>query len=100
MVTGNSETELVLAESETIDWKSAHTELVRLATLHASLDWDEGRWRVAALRFGAHLKLGYASFVEYVERVFGYNPRLTQGKLRVADALEELPELDVSLRSG
>jgi hypothetical protein len=96
---GNSGTEIVQAESETIDWKSAHSELVRLA-LHASLDWDEGRWLVAALRFGAHLKLGYASFVEYVERLFGYGSRLTQEKLRVAEALEELPELDASLQNG
>jgi hypothetical protein len=73
---------------------------VRLAALHASLDWHEGRWLVAALRSGAHLELGYASFVEYVERLFGYGPRLTQEKLRVAEALEELPELDASLRSG
>jgi hypothetical protein len=65
MIAGNSGTEIVGAESETIDWKSAHAELVRLAALHAALDWDDGRWLVAALRFGAHLKLGYASFVEY-----------------------------------
>jgi hypothetical protein len=87
-------------ESEITDWKSAHTELVRLAALRASLDWDEGRSLLSALRFGSHLKLGIGSFSEYVERLFGYRPRFTQEKLRVAEALEELPELDRALRDG
>jgi hypothetical protein len=36
---------------------------------------------------------GTAAFAEYVERVFGYKSRTTQEKLRVAEALESLPEL-------
>jgi hypothetical protein len=87
-------------EAEIADWKRAHTELVRLAALRASLDWDEGRSLLSALRFGAHLKLGFGSYFEYVERLFGYRPRFTQEKLRVAEALEELPELDRALRDG
>jgi hypothetical protein len=39
-----------------------------------------------------------ASFVEYAERIFGYGPRLTQDKLRVAESLESLPELAQALR--
>jgi 5-methylcytosine-specific restriction endonuclease McrA len=85
---------------EIADWKRAHTELVRLAELRASLDWDEGRSLLSALRLGAHLKLGFGSYFEYVERLFGYRPRFTQEKLRVAEALEELPELDRALRDG
>jgi hypothetical protein len=87
-------------ELELADWKRAHTELVRLAALRASLDWDEGRSLLSALRFGAHLKLGFGAFFEYVERLFAYRPRFTQEKLRVAEALEELPELDRALRDG
>jgi hypothetical protein len=85
---------------EIADWKHAHSELVRLAALRASLDWDEGRWLLSALRFGAHLKLGFGSFAEYVERIFGYRPRFTQERLRVAEALEELPQLERTLRDG
>jgi hypothetical protein len=59
--------------------------------LRASLDWDEGRSLLSALRFGAHLKLGFGSFFEYVERLFGYRPRFTQEKLRVAEECDELP---------
>jgi hypothetical protein len=94
MIQGTTQSE------EIADWKTVHTELVRLAALRASLDWDEGRSLLAALRFGTHLKLGYANFVEYVERLFGYRPRLTQEKLRVAEALEGLAELDCALRDG
>jgi len=46
---------------------------------------------LAALRSAAHAHLGYGSFSEYVERLFGYKPPSTQEKLRVAEALEELP---------
>jgi len=44
--------------------------------------------------------LGFASFGEYVERSFGYKPRSTQEKLRVAEALEELPVLSGALEQG
>jgi hypothetical protein len=81
-------------------WKRAHAELVRLAATRARLDAEEGSWLVRALRVGTHLRLGYASFAEYVERLFGYSPRWTAEKLRVADALEKLPETSSSLRDG
>jgi hypothetical protein len=45
---------------------------------------DEGRWLLVAVRTAAHLHLGFGSFSEYVERSFGYKPRSTQEKLRVA----------------
>jgi hypothetical protein len=52
------------------------------------------------LRAAAHVHLGFASFSEYVERCFGYKPRSTQEKLRVAEALEELPALARALEQG
>jgi len=81
-------------------WRQAHEELVRLATERAGLDFEEGRWLLRAHHSGAHLRLGYASFHEYTERLFGYGPRLTQEKLRVAEALEELPETACDLQTG
>jgi hypothetical protein len=83
-----------------VDWQEAHAALVRLARSRAGLDFDEGVWLLAALRSEAHVRLGYASFVEYAERIFGYAPRLTQDKLRVAESLESLPELAQALRDG
>jgi hypothetical protein len=47
-----------------------------------------------------HVHLGYASFTEYLERLFGYKPRSSQEKLRVAEALESLPALGHALAIG
>jgi hypothetical protein len=68
--------------------------------LRAHLDWEEGTTLVCALRSGVHLHLGFASFAEYIERMFGYKPRWTEERLRVAEALEELPALREALRDG
>jgi len=81
-------------------WQLAHEKLARFARSHAGLEWEEGRLLRAAFAVGAHARLGFASFAEYVERLFGYSPRLTREKLRVAEALEGLPELSRALRSG
>src|SRR3982751_4301660 len=83
-----------------VSWRRAHEELVRLSVKRAGLDFEEGRWLVRAFRSGAHLELGYGSFHEYTERLFGYGPRLTQEKLRVAEALEALPETAEELKAG
>ena len=82
------------------DWRVAHEALVCLARSRAGLDFNEGQRLLAALRSGAHLRLGYGSFAEYIERLFGYAPRLTYEKLRVAAALDELPTLKRALSDG
>ena len=82
------------------EWQLAHHELERLAKTRGGLDWLEGQWLLRALRAGTHIRLGFAGFGEYAERLFGYSPRLTHEKLRVAEALEELPELSQALRDG
>src|SRR6186713_3161881 len=69
-------------EPEMSAWLRAHRALSRLAKERANADAEEGRWLLAALRFAAHLHLGFASFSEYIERSFGYKPRTTQEKLR------------------
>ncbi len=87
-------------ERATLDWRRAHEALSRLAKERARLDWQEGGLLVDALRSGAHLHLGFGSFAEYVERMFGYTPHWTQERLRVAEALEGLPQLGQALRDG
>jgi hypothetical protein len=71
-----------------------------LARERGSMDAEEGRWLLAALRSAAHVHLGFGGFAEYVERLFGYKPRTTREKLRVAEALETLPTLADALSSG
>jgi hypothetical protein len=80
--------------SEASEWIRAHEALSGLARTRANLDYDEGQWLLCALRSRAHTHLGFGSFSEYIERLFGYKPRSTHEKLRVAEALEHLPELD------
>ena len=81
-------------------WLQAHAALSRLVRERAAADAEEGRWLLAALRSAAHVHLGYGSFGEYIERLFGYKPRSTQEKLRVAEALEELPAIRHALETG
>jgi len=81
-------------------WQAAHHALVDLAKERAGMDFEEGCWLLAARRAGVHGQLGYGSFVEYVGRLFGYTPRVTHDKLRVAQALERLPELSRHLSEG
>src|SRR3954465_12867361 len=83
-----------------VSWRRAHDELVRLSVKRAGLDFEEGRWLLRAFRSGAQRELGYGSFHEYAERLFGYGPRLTNDKLRVAEALEALPETADELKAG
>ncbi len=82
------------------DWKRAHAELIRLARQQAALDGEEGTWLLRALRAATHLRLGFASFAEYAGRLFGHSPRLVSEKLRVAEALEQLPQLAAALEAG
>src|SRR5215468_11034923 len=82
------------------DWRCVHEELLRLATTRARLDWEEGRSLLLGLRAGVHVHLGYGNFAEYIERLFGWKPRWTEERLRVAEALEALPELEQALRDG
>src|SRR5215831_9334599 len=85
---------------DAVSWRRAHEELLRLAAKRAGLDFEEGRWLLRALRSGTHRELGYGSFLEYTERLFGYGPRLTQEKIRVAEALAGLPETAEALKAG
>jgi hypothetical protein len=87
-------------ESTKIDWVQAHEMLSRLARTRALADAEEGRWLLAALRSAAHVHLGFGGFSEYVQRLFGYTARTTQEKLRVAEALEELPAVAQALEGG
>ncbi|RYZ03966.1 MAG: HNH endonuclease [Myxococcales bacterium] len=47
-----------------------------------------------------HQHFGYGSFVQYVERLLGYAPRVTHDKVRVAEALQALPQLSRELQEG
>ncbi len=83
-----------------MDWKQVHARLVELAELRGALDFDEARHMLLAWDLQVHQRLGCASFVEYLERVFGYTPRQASERLRVARALLDLPTTREALRDG
>ena len=82
------------------EWVLAHEALPKLRLQRAGLDAEEGKWMLRAFRAATHLRFAYASFAEYIERLFGLGRRTTEEKLRVAEALEQLPELEQALCSG
>jgi hypothetical protein len=81
------------------DWILIHEGLLKLAGQQAELDYEQGRLLLAALREGVPARLGYSGMVEYSEILFGHKPRQTGERLRVAEALEELPAMAKALRT-
>src|SRR3954470_19422203 len=88
------------AANQQVTWQAAHETLSRLAHERAAADAEEGSWLLAAQRAAVHVHLGFSCFSEYIGRLFGYQPRSVQEKLRVADALERLPALANALSTG
>ncbi|HEU4577145.1 MAG TPA: HNH endonuclease signature motif containing protein [Polyangiaceae bacterium] len=82
------------------EWQIAHETLSRLARERAAADALEGHWLLRARRAQAHLHTGFGNFVSYVEQLFGYTPRSILEKLRVAEALEQLPVARAALEQG
>src|SRR5688500_11818509 len=82
------------------NWRVADAELRRIAARRADLDAEEAEWLVIARRANAHRELGCASFLEYMEQVCGYEPRTAQERLRVAEALADLPATRAAWRAG
>jgi hypothetical protein len=77
-----------------------HRTLKRIVKARGALDAQE----CAALREAQKLMLwrsyGCASFVEYLEREMGYTQRAAIERLRVAKAIEEVPELGEAMNQG
>jgi hypothetical protein len=82
------------------NWRQAHAALQQIARKRAVLDIEEAHWLVIAKRTRAHVELGFATFLEYMERMLGYGRRVAFERLRVAEKLEELPETRELLAAG
>jgi hypothetical protein len=81
-------------------WKRVHAELTRLARSKGAYDAEELRWLLEGKRVRVHEPLGYGTFLSYLEHVFGYGPRLASERLRVAEALVQLPAMATALAEG
>jgi 5-methylcytosine-specific restriction endonuclease McrA len=81
-------------------WVRAHEALSALARERAKLEGREGAWLLRALQSQVHRHLGFGSFAEYVDHLFGYCRRTLDDKLRTARALQSLPQLASALCEG
>ena len=82
------------------EWQRIDRELRVLAKQRGALDADEMQLLSAASRIEIWRQLGMVSLHEYLEHVLGYSPRQATERMRVATALEDLPELADALASG
>ncbi len=77
-----------------------HRTLRRIVKARGALDAQEA----AALREAQQLQLwrhyGYSSLLEYMELEMGYTPRAAMERLRVAKAIEELPQIAEAMTQG
>ncbi len=89
-----------VAHDSDLAWTTIDEAIVRLAQQKGALDVEIGRCLLVAQRERVERRLGFGSFVEYVERRLGYDARTTHERLRVARALEALPRLAALLRAG
>jgi hypothetical protein len=78
-------------------WRAVDAALRRLAGQKGAYDAEEARLLRAGRIAGVHLHLGFGSYLEYLERVLGYPPRLAIERLRVAEQLAHLPAMEAAL---
>jgi RuvA, C-terminal domain len=88
------------APTPALDWRQAHERCRSLSRCAAALDREIGRALLDAERACVCVHLGYGGIVEYGERLFGFAPKVTLERLRVAGALETLPLVDQALGEG
>src|ERR1044071_9385470 len=82
------------------DWRVVDRALRSIAARRAGLDAEELRWLREAEMLQIWRPLGMVSALDYLERVFGYPPRIAQERLRMARALGALPILEGALATG
>src|SRR5262245_22391883 len=81
-------------------WQEIDRDLRAIAKRRGALDAEEAQLLCAAARDEIWRELGKASLLEYLEEVLGYGPRAAKERVRVALALDELPELADALAAG
>ena len=85
---------------EEMDWRVIDRELRALAANRGQIDAYEAFLLCRAARQEIWRNVGRASFLEYLEEVLGYTPKSARERLRVACALDTVPELAEALASG
>jgi len=77
-----------------------HHHLSRIAADRARSEAEEAHWIALGVHAAAHRDRGYPCFADYLGALFGYEPRAARERVRVALALEALPQLAAELGAG
>jgi hypothetical protein len=85
---------------ETNEWAIVDCALRDLAKRRCALDAEEARLLARAVRVEIWRRFGHASLHEYLETVLGHSPRQATERVRIATALEDLPEIADALARG
>ena len=87
-------------EKLSTSWQDIDRRLQGLARQRAALDAEEARWLRAAYRIEIWRHVACVSMVDYMERFLGYGIRSAQDRVKIALALDELPETSNALEAG
>ena len=83
-----------------LDWKAIDRELCDIAKRRGALDGEEATLLCQAIRAEVWRKRGNGSLLDYLEERLGYGPKAAHERVRIAMALDELPELEQALAGG
>lgn len=81
-------------------WEQIDHGLRVIAKKRSALDVEEAALICQAQRRQIWRHLGKATLFEYLEEIFGYGPQVAHDRVRVANALDEMPELAEELATG
>ncbi len=81
-------------------WKVIDRQLRTIARRRGALDCDEAMLLCEAARHEVWRRVGNASLLEYLEEVLGYGPKTARERVRIATALDDMPELATALADG
>ena len=77
-----------------------HKRLKRIARIRGALDVQEAESLRDAQRLQLWRAFGYASLADYMTNELGYSFRTAEDRLRMANALPQLPKLTEALQTG
>lgn len=82
------------------DWRTIDRELRSVAKRQRALDAEEAALLCVVSRQQTWREFGCATMLEYLEMIFGYGPKIGYERVRVALAIDALPELRDALANG
>jgi hypothetical protein len=88
------------AGEQTESWREIDRALRATARQRGVLDRDEALLLCRAVRKEVWRKAGATSLLAYLEDLLGYGPKVARERVRVAEALEAMPELAAALANG